>query len=77
MRGAAFAVGVSRRSVDTRPRGFVGKRKDGRMSWERFVRSPERRKALKGKAQERWRLKEASEGVGAEMLVERVAKPCG
>jgi len=31
-------------------------------------------KALKGKAQERWKLKDASEGGGAD-LTERVAKP--
>jgi len=58
-----------------RPRGFAGERKDDRVGWERLIRSPKRRKALKGEAQERWELKEASEGVRTERLVERVAKP--
>jgi hypothetical protein len=55
--------------------GLVGKRRSG---WgrETFLRSPGRRKALKGKAQERWELKEALEGAKAQSA-ERVAKPCG
>jgi hypothetical protein len=36
-----------------------------------------RRKALKGEAHERWRLKEASKEEGAEPHVKRVAKPFG
>lgn len=42
---------------------------------ETLNRSLERRKALKGKAPERWRLKEASEGLRVERHIERVAKP--
>jgi len=64
MRGTAFSVGGNRWSVDTRPRGFVAKRRNGTLGWERSSGSPKRRKALKGEAQERWELKEASEGVG-------------
>jgi hypothetical protein len=33
-------------------------------------------KALKGRAHERWKLKDASKGRGADSI-ERVAKPCG
>jgi len=42
---------------------------------ETFLRSPERRKALKGEAQERWGLKEASTGRETDRRAERVAKP--
>jgi len=42
---------------------------------ETLFRSRKRRKALKGKAKERWRLKEASEGLKVERHIERVAKP--
>jgi hypothetical protein len=40
-----------------------------------FLRSSGRRKALKGEAQERWELKEASKEVRAFKTGERVAKP--
>jgi hypothetical protein len=43
-------------------------------SGETQDRSSGRRKALEGEAQERWELKEASEGWGAD-TAERVAKP--
>jgi len=33
---------------------------------EKLYRPPERRKALKGKAQERWKLKKASKDVGGK-----------
>jgi len=42
---------------------------------ETLFRSLKRRKALKGKAPERWRLKEASEGLRVKRHIERVAKP--
>jgi hypothetical protein len=42
---------------------------------ETLFRSLRRRKALKGKAKERWRLKEASEGLKVRGHIERVAKP--
>jgi hypothetical protein len=42
---------------------------------ETFLRSPGRRKALKGEAQERRGLKEASTGRGIGRRAERVAKP--
>jgi len=42
-----------------------------------LLRSPKRRKALKGEAQERWELKEASKGCEARTPIERVAKPEG
>jgi hypothetical protein len=42
---------------------------------ETFLRSPGRRKALKGEAQERRELKEASTGWEADRRAERVAKP--
>jgi len=42
---------------------------------ETLFRSLKRRKALKGEAQERRELKEASRGCGAKNLIERVAKP--
>jgi hypothetical protein len=45
-------------------------------TFERAYRSSERKKALKGKAQECWGLKEASEDAGAN-TAERVAKPWG
>lgn len=38
-------------------------------------RSPLRRKALKGEAQECWELKEASKGLRSKKAIERVAKP--
>jgi hypothetical protein len=40
---------------------FDGKARERRDSLETGIRSPGRRKALKGEAQERWELKEASE----------------
>jgi hypothetical protein len=40
-----------------------------------LLRSLKRRKALKGEAQERWELKEASKGCEAKNSIERVAKP--
>jgi len=42
---------------------------------ETFLRSPGRRKALKGEAQERRELKEASTGQETGRRAERVAKP--
>jgi hypothetical protein len=42
--------------------GFVRKAQERRERFERIFRSRIRRKALKGEAQECWRLKEASEG---------------
>jgi hypothetical protein len=42
-------------------RRFGGKARERRKAFERRFRSPERRKALKGEAPERWELKEASE----------------
>jgi hypothetical protein len=42
---------------------------------ETLLRSCVRRKALKGEAKERWRLKEASKVRRVKRHVERVAKP--
>jgi len=42
-----------------------------------FFRSSGRSKALKGEAQERWELKEASQGARARESAGRVAKPWG
>jgi len=53
----------------------LGKRKSGKRTEETLIRSLRRRKALKGETQERWRLKEASEGLKVERRIERVAKP--
>jgi len=39
------------------------------------LRSSGRRKALKGEAHERWKLKEVSKECGAKFYVMRVAKP--
>jgi len=47
-----------------------------RDQFERIDRSPERSKALKSEAQERWELKEASKDAeGQEHFTKRVAKP--
>jgi hypothetical protein len=40
-----------------------------------LLRSSGRSKALKGEAQERWKLKEVSKGSGANFYIQRVAKP--
>jgi len=40
-----------------------------------LLRSSGRRKALKGEAHERWRLKKAFKGRGVKFYVTRVAKP--
>jgi len=53
---------------------LVEKRRDERERRETFFSIHRWRKALKGKAQERGELKEASRDVGAKDL-ERVAKP--
>jgi len=42
---------------------------------ETLLRSLKRRKTLKGETQERWELKEASEGFRIKEPTERVAKP--
>lgn len=42
---------------------------------ETFLRPSERSKALKGEAQERWKLRDASEGQRVSFYVMRVAKP--
>jgi hypothetical protein len=52
----------------------VEKRKDERKRRETFFSIHRWRKALKGKAQECWELKEAPRDLGANIL-ERVAKP--
>jgi hypothetical protein len=56
--------------------GFRKKARERKGVREIDPRSTGRRKALKGKAHERWRLEYASEVPGAD-AAERVAKPCG
>jgi len=67
-------VGVNRRSAGSRPRRFWKKAQGRRQGVERLSGSLWRRKALKGEAQERGELKEASMGLETE-VTERVAKP--
>jgi hypothetical protein len=57
-------VGGSHGSTGERPAGFFLKCKRGEENWGTVFRSPGRSKALKGEAQERWELKEASKGLG-------------
>jgi hypothetical protein len=63
-RGTASTVGANRRSVGPKPRRLREKAQGRREGIERFLRSLWRRKALKGEAQERGELKEASMGSG-------------
>jgi hypothetical protein len=53
---------------------FVGKAPERKKGWKQLIRSRRWRKASKGEAQERWRLKEAPK-VCEDKTVERVAKP--
>lgn len=73
-RGTAFMAGGSRWSAGSRPMRFRRKAPERRGGMETFHRSLWKRKASRGEAQERWELKEASEGSGTEDT-ERVAKP--
>jgi hypothetical protein len=59
-------VGGSHGSTGKRPGGFFLKCKRGKKDLGKVFRSPERRKALKGEAHERWELKETSKGLGDE-----------
>jgi hypothetical protein len=43
-------------------KGFVGKRRNGRLNSKEFFRSRRRKKALKGEPQECWELKEIPKG---------------
>jgi hypothetical protein len=47
-------MGVSRWSAGRKPRGFLGKHRSGEDEAETLIRPWERRKALKGEAQECW-----------------------
>lgn len=71
---AAGPESVNRWSATIRPLGLVEKRKSG-SAWETMYGPRYRRKALKSEAQERGKLKDASEGEGTD-AAERVAKPC-
>jgi hypothetical protein len=63
-RGTASMVGSNRRSVGPKPRRFREKTQGRKGGIESFCRPLWRRKALKGEAQERGELKEASMGLG-------------
>jgi hypothetical protein len=47
-------MGASRWSAGRKPRGFLGKHRSGEDEAETLIRPWERRKALKGEAQECW-----------------------
>jgi len=55
-------VGVSRWSAGTKLKGFVGKRKSGKMKLKGSIGHFNRRKTLKSETQERWGLKKAHQG---------------
>jgi hypothetical protein len=55
-------VGVSRCSAGTKLKGFVGKRKSGKIRLKDSIDHFNRRKALKSETQERWGLKKAHQG---------------
>jgi hypothetical protein len=60
IRGTAFHMGASRRSVGGRSTRFSSKTQGRRGDKETYFRSYGRSKALESEAQERWELKEAS-----------------
>jgi hypothetical protein len=75
-RNTAGIWGSTRWSAGGRPKRFLTKAQERSKTFEKVLGSGCRRKTSKGQAQERWKLKNTSQGIRAN-VVERVTKPCG
>jgi hypothetical protein len=73
--GDGFSGGIKPLKRRCKAEGVLRESAGAERGEETLPRSPERRKALKGEAHERWRLKQASKGLGVDRHAMRVAKP--